>query len=161
MLHFRCLTRSWISFCTQTSKSFRRCIYLSSFRYCQIIWMNQIISFPPTRLFYSHENKLISLMRLLFYRIKIFNLMRSHQILKISHFRIKYEYSVFHLKEKISRHAFFPYHFLYTLRCLCHRQGNFRIFSSVIFSIFFFSQTRFNHISKTPRIYLDHHFIEC
>ena len=31
---------------------------------------------------------------------------------------IKYEYSVSHLKEKILRHAFFSYLFLYTLRCL-------------------------------------------
>ena len=54
-------------------------------------------------------------MRLLFYRIKIFNLMRSHQISQIPHFQIEYEYSVFHLKEKISRHAFFSYLFLYTL----------------------------------------------
>ena len=71
--------------------------------------------FPPMRLTYSRKNKLISLMRLLVDRIKIFNLMRSHQISQISHFRIKYEYSVFRLKEKTSRHAFFCYLFLYTL----------------------------------------------
>ena len=71
--------------------------------------------FIPMRLTYSRKNKLTSLMRLLFYRIKIFNLMRSHQISQISHFQIEYEYSVLHLKEKISRHAFFSYLFLYTL----------------------------------------------
>ena len=60
-------------------------------------------------------------MRLLVDRIKIFNLMRSHQISQISHFRIKYEYSVSHLKEKIWRHSFFSYFFLYNLRCLCDK----------------------------------------
>ena len=39
--------------------------------------------FPPMRLTYSRKNKLISLMRLLFYRIKIFNFMRSNQISQI------------------------------------------------------------------------------
>ena len=53
------------------------------------------------RLTYSRNNKLISLMRLLFYKIKMFHLIRSHQISETSHFLIKYEYSVFHLKEKI------------------------------------------------------------
>ena len=53
--------------------------------------------FPPMRLTYSHNNKLISLMILtikIFYRIKISNLMCSHQTSRtsqISHFRIKYE----------------------------------------------------------------------
>ena len=52
------------------------------------------------RLTFSHKNKLISLMRLtlrLFYRIKIFNFMRSHQTSRtsqISHFRIKYEVGI-------------------------------------------------------------------
>ena len=52
------------------------------------------------RLTYSHKNKLISLMRLklrLFYRIKVFNLMRSHQTSRtpqISHVRIKYEVGI-------------------------------------------------------------------
>ena len=46
-------------------------------------------------------------MRLLVDRIKIFNLMRSHQISQISRFQIKCEYLVSHLKEKISRHATF------------------------------------------------------
>ena len=59
------------------------------------------------RLTYFRKNKLISLMKLLIDRIKIFNLMGSNQILQISHFRKKYEYSVSHLQEKISRHAFF------------------------------------------------------
>ena len=60
-------------------------------------------------------------MRLLVDRIKIFNLMRSHQTSQISHFRIKYEYLVSHLKEKISRHVFFYYLFLYTICCLCDK----------------------------------------
>ena len=55
------------------------------------------------RLTYSRKNT----MRLLVERIKIFNLIRPHQISQVSHFRIKYEYLVSHLKEKISRHAFF------------------------------------------------------
>ena len=52
------------------------------------------------RLAYSHKNKLISLMRLtlrLFSRIKIFNLMHSHQTSRssqISLFRIKYEFDI-------------------------------------------------------------------
>ena len=59
------------------------------------------------RLTYSRKNKLISLMGLLVDRIKIFNPVGSHQISRVSHFRIKYEYSVSHLKEKISCNAFF------------------------------------------------------
>ena len=54
--------------------------------------------FPPVRLTYSHKNKLIS-----FYRIKIFDLMRSHQTSRTSqilHFRTKYEV-VFHPKRAI------------------------------------------------------------
>ena len=49
---------------------------------------------------YSHKDNLISLMRLklrLFYRIKVFNLMRSQQTSRtsqISHFRIKYEVGI-------------------------------------------------------------------
>ena len=113
--------------------------------------------FPPMRLIYSHKDKLISLMRLLFYRIKIFNLMHSHQVSQISHFWIKYEYSVFHLKEKISHHVFCSCLSLYTLFCLCHK-GRGIIISSPQ-SIFF--QIQFNHIPKTTRIYLDHHFIVC
>ena len=52
------------------------------------------------RLNYSHKNKLISLTRLtprLFYRIKIFNLMRSHLTFRtsqISNFQIKYEFGI-------------------------------------------------------------------
>ena len=56
--------------------------------------------FPPVRLTYSHKNKLIS-----FYRIKIFNLMRSHltsRTSQILHFRTKYEV-VFHLKEQFEK----------------------------------------------------------
>ena len=38
--------------------------------------------FPAMRLTYSRKNKLISLMKLLVNRIKIFNLMRAHQFHK-------------------------------------------------------------------------------
>ena len=67
-------------------------------------------------------------MGLVFHRIKIFNLMRSHQISKISHFRIKYEYSVFHLKEKISRHAFFPVIIFMPFVALVIKGGEFSYF---------------------------------
>ena len=76
-------------------------------------------------------------MRLLVDRIKIFNLMRSHQISQISHFQIKYEYLVSHLKEKISGHASFSYLFLYTLRCLCDKG---REFSYILRNPLFFFQ---------------------
>ena len=114
----------------------RKCLE-SSWAVFNSIFMNNKSWFPPMRLTYSHKNKLISLMRLLFYSIKMFNLIRSHQISQISHFRIKYEYSVFHLKEKNSRHAFFFLTFsLYPLLPLSQRQGNIR-FSSAILSFSF------------------------
>ena len=69
------------------------------------------------RLTYSRKNT----MRLLVERIKIFNLIRPHQISQISHFRIKYEYSVSHLKEKISRRVFFPVFFFIPFRCFCDK----------------------------------------
>ena len=47
---------------------------------------------------YSHKNKFMSLMRLklkrLFYRINIFTPMHFHEISKIAHFHIKYEFGI-------------------------------------------------------------------
>ena len=97
---------------------------------------------------YSRKNKLISLMRLLVDRIKIFDLMRSHQISQISHFRIKYEYLVSHLKEKILRHAFLPIFFFIPFVAFVIKAGE---FSYLLRNPFFF-QIRFNHISKTARL---------
>ena len=97
-------------------------------------------------------------MRLLFYWIKIFNLMRAHQISQISQFRIKYEYPVLHLKEKIYAMRFFPIFFFITFIAFVIKAGN---FSCLLRNPFFFFQIRFNHISKTARIYLDHYFIVC
>ena len=114
--------------------------------------------FSPMILTYSRKNKLISLMRLLVDRIKIFDLMRSHQISQISHFRIKYEYLVSHLKEKILRHAFLPIFFFIPFVAFVIKAGE---FSYLLRNPFFFFQIQFNHISKTARIYLDHHFIVC
>ena len=104
--------------------------------------------FSPMILTYSRKNKLISLMRLLVDRIKIFDLMRSHQISQISHFRIKYEYLVSHLKEKILRHAFLPIFFFIPFVAFVIKAGE---FSYLLRNPFFF-QIRFNHISKTARL---------
>lgn len=47
---------------------------------------------------YSHKNKFMSLMRLklkrLFYRINLFTPMHFHEISKIVHFHIKYEFGI-------------------------------------------------------------------
>ena len=81
--------------------------------------------------------------------------MRSSQISQISHFQIKYEYGVFHLKEEISRHAFFFSYLFYTLRiAFVIKAGEFLY---LLRNPFFFFQIQFNHISKTAWIYLDHH----
>ena len=114
--------------------------------------------FSPMILTYSRKNKLISLMRLLVDRIKIFDLMRSHQISQISHFRIKYEYLVSHLKEKILRHAFLPIFFFIPFVAFVIKAGE---FSYLLRNPFFFFKIRFDHISKTTRIYSDHHFMVC
>ena len=64
------------------------------------------------RLTYSHKHKLILLMRLklrFFYRIEVFNLMRSHQSSRnsqISHFRVKYEVGILFIRairEKLAK----------------------------------------------------------
>ena len=90
---------------------------LVSFLICStLFWSCLKTGSPSLRLNYSRKNKLISLMRIFVDEIKIFNPMRSHKISQISHFRIKYEYSASHLKEKISRHLF-----LYTLCFLCDK----------------------------------------
>ena len=87
-------------------------------------------------------------MRLFFYRIKVFNLMRSHQISQISHFQVKYEYLVFQLKEKISHHAFLLTFFLLPFVAFVIKAGE---FSYLLCDPFFF-QVRFNHISKTAKL---------
>ena len=68
---------------------------------------------------------------------------------------MKYEYSVSHLKEKISRHVFFPTFLFIPFVAFVIKTG---AFSYLLRNPFFFFQLQFNHISKTARIYLDHHF---
>ena len=113
--------------------------------------------FPPMGLTYSRKNKLISLMRLLVDRIKIFNLIRSHKISQISHFRIKNEHSVSHFFTPCVL-CFFPIFFFIPFVTLVIKVGK---LSYLLRNPFFFFQIRFNHICKTARIYLDHHFIVC
>ena len=103
------------------------------------------------RLTYSRKNKLISLMRIFVDEIKIFNPMRSHKISQISHFRIKYEHSASHLKQKISRHAFFPIFFFIPFVSFVIKTGG---FSYLLRNPFFFFQIRYNHISKTAKKYI-------
>ena len=113
--------------------------------------------FPPVRLTYSPKNKLISLLRLLFYRIKIFNRMRSHQVSQMSHFWIKYEFG-------ISLGNFTPcvfsYRFLYFISFVVFVTKK-RKFSYLLHNRFFVFQIQFNHTSQTAKICLDHYFIVC
>ena len=96
-------------------------------------------------------------MRLLGDRIKIFNLIRSHKISQISHFRIKNEYSVSHFFTPCVL-CFFPFFFFIPFVTLVIKVWR---LSYLLHNPFFFFQIQFNHICKTARIYLDHHFIVC
>ena len=95
-------------------------------------------------------------MRLFVDRVKILNLIRSHQISQLSNFRIKYEYLVSHQKEKIHVMRFFLVFFFISFVAFVIKAEE---FSYLLRNPFF--QIRFNHISKTTRIYLEHHFIVC
>ena len=60
-------------------------------------------------------------MRLSFYRIKIFSLMRSHQISQILLFRIKYVFGISFKREFLSM-RFFLIVFFVPVVCLCHKE---------------------------------------